>query len=85
MRISDSLKTKKAEEAFSAALIVVVLLILPRLGGLAMLIGSVIGLAAYAALYGRRRYASGGFRAILPALLALALGVIIAFILSRGH
>jgi hypothetical protein len=85
MRISDSLKTKKAEEAFSAALVVIVLLILPALGGVAMLIGSAIGLVAYAALYGRRHYERGGFRAIFPVLLALVLGAAIAFVLSRGH
>lgn len=85
MRISDSLKTKKAEEVFSAALVVVVLLILPPLGGVAMLIGSAIGLVACAFLYGRRHYERGGSRAILAVLLALALGTAIAFVLSRGH
>ena len=84
MRISDSLKTKKAEEAFSAALIVLVLLILPSFGGVAMLVGSVISLVAYAALYGKRICERGGFRAFLTALLALALGAAIGFILSRG-
>jgi hypothetical protein len=50
-----------------------------------MLIGSAIGLVAYAALYGRRHYERGAFRAIFPALLALALGAAIAYFLSGGH
>ena len=39
MKTTEALKTKKAEEAFSALLIVVVLLILPIWGGTAMLVG----------------------------------------------
>jgi urea transporter len=85
MKISDSLKTQKVEEAFSAAMVVIVLLILPSLGGVAMLLGSAIGLVTCAALYGRRHYERGGFRAIFPVLIALALGAAIALVLSRGH
>jgi hypothetical protein len=83
MKISDPLKTKKAEETFSALMIVVVLLILPGLGAVAMLVGSAIALVAYAALYGKRIYEGGGFRAIFPAVLALGLGAAIALFLSR--
>lgn len=45
----------------------------------------IIGLVAYAAVYGKRNYERGGFRAIFPAVLALGLGAVIAFILSRAQ
>ena len=44
MKIGEALKKKKAEETFSAALVVVLFIILPMWGGTAMLAGSVIGL-----------------------------------------
>jgi hypothetical protein len=83
MKISDALKTKKAEDTISALMVVVVLLILPALGGVAMLVGSGIALAAYALLYGKRNYERGGFKAVAPAVLALALGAAIALFLSQ--
>ena len=62
MRILEPLKTEKARHIFEATLVIVLLLILPMLGGhmgkygagIAMLIGSVIGFIAYSILYGER-------------------------------
>jgi hypothetical protein len=62
MKILESLRTEKAQHIFEATLIIVLLLILPMLGGhmgkygggIAMLAASVIGLIAYSTLYGER-------------------------------
>jgi len=57
------MKTDTAQHIFEAALVVVLLLILPQLrgtsGAIAMLVGSVIGLVAYLGLY-RERLCSRG-------------------------
>ena len=85
MKISEILKTKQAEEAFSATLVLVVLLILPMWGGVAMLVGSAIGLVAYAVLFAERLRSRGWVKTLVPVAVAAALGAAIALALSRGH
>jgi hypothetical protein len=86
MKISETLKTKKAEETFSAALVVILLLILPMWGAVAMLVGSAIGLVAYAVLFRERLRSRGWLKAVvIPVVAAAVIGAAIAVALSRGH
>jgi hypothetical protein len=86
MKMSEALKTKKVEETFSAALLVVVLIILPMWGGVAMLVGSAIGLVAYTLLFRERLRSRGWLKAVvIPVTVAAVLGAVIAVALSRGH
>ena len=86
MKISETLKTKKAEEAFSAALVVAILIILPMWGGVAMLVGSAIGLVAYTFLFRERLRSRGWLKtAAIPATAAAVVGAVIAIVLRRGH
>jgi len=86
MKISETLKTKKAEETFSAVLVVVLLIILPMWGAVAMLVGSVIGLVAYAVLFRQRLRSRGWLKAVvIPVTVTAVLGAVIAVALSRGH
>jgi hypothetical protein len=85
MKISETLKTKKAEETFSAALVVVLLIILPTWGGVAMFVGSVIGLVAYAVLFRERLRSRGWLKVVIPVTVAAVLGAAIAVALKRGH
>lgn len=86
MKICETLKTKKAEETFSAALVAVLLLILPMWGGVAMLVGSAIGLVAYAVLFRERLRSRGWLKAVvIPITVAAVVGAAIAVALSRGH
>ena len=85
MKISEILKTKQAEEAFSATVVLVVLLILPMWGGVAMLVGSAVGLVAYAVLFRERLRSRGWVKTVVPVAVAVALGAAIALALSRGH
>jgi hypothetical protein len=86
MKISETLKTKKAEETFSATLVVVLLLILPMWGAVAMLVGSAIGLVAYAILFRERLRIRGWLKTVvIPIAVAAALGAAIAVALSRGN
>ena len=78
MKISKILKTKQAEEAISAALVLVVLLILPIWGGVAMLVGSAVGLVAYAVLFTERLRGRGWVKTVVPVAVAAALGAAIA-------
>ncbi len=86
MKVCEILKTKKAEETFSAALVVVLLLILPMCGAVAMLVGSAIGLLAYAFLFRERLRSRGWLKAVvIPVAAAAALAAAFAVALSRGH
>jgi len=86
MKISETLKTKKAEETFSATLIVVLLLILPMWGAVAMLVGSAIGLVAYVFLFRERLRSRGWLKAaVIPIVVAAVLAAAIAVALSRGY
>ena len=62
MKTLETLKTEKVQRIFESTLVIVLLLVLPPLGGhmgkygggAAMLVGAVIGLVAYYVLYGKR-------------------------------
>jgi hypothetical protein len=84
MKISERLKTKRAEETFSA-LVLVLLIILWMLGAVAMLVGSAIGLVAYVVLFRERLRARGWLKVIIPITAAALFGAAIAVALSRGH
>jgi len=84
MKISQRLKT---EHAFSATLVVIVLLILPLWGSVAMLVGSAVGLVAYTVLF-RERLRSGGWiklKTVVAVALAAAVSAAIAVAVSQGH
>ena len=83
MNIHETLQTKKAEETFSAALVVVLLVILPQLGGTAMLVGSIVGLIAYMVLFRERLHNRGWWKAILLVVMAAAMGAILAILFGR--
>jgi len=83
MKTSATLKTKKAEETFSAALLVILLIIVPMWGGVAMLVGSAIGLVAYAVLFRERLHNRGWLKVMIPVTVAAVLGAAIAVALSR--
>jgi hypothetical protein len=75
MKVPQSLKTNTAQHTFEAALVIVLLLILPQLGknsgAIAMVVASVIGLLAYLGLYGDRLRSR---RQLKTVALAVALG-----------
>lgn len=84
--MNETLKSNKTEGAFSSALVVVLFLILTMWGGVAMLVGSAIGIVAYAVLFRERLHSRGWLKAfVIPATFALAVGTAIAVALSRGH
>jgi hypothetical protein len=51
MKTIEKLKAKEAETTFSAVALVVLLLILPNLGGTAMLVGSIVALCVYTFIF----------------------------------
>jgi hypothetical protein len=88
MKTTTTLKTKTTEAAFSAALVVALLIILPLLGGTAMLIGSAVGLVAYIILFPERfRSRSGSLKpaVCVAAFFAVAAAAAVVFCLVRGH
>ena len=91
MKTPEAYKTKKAEETFAAALVAVLLLIIPSLhlgkfgGGAAILAVSVIGLMAYGFLFRehlRSRLKSVAIAAAIGAVASLAL--VIAMLIVRA-
>lgn len=87
MKISETLKTKKAEESFGTALIVIIVFLLPLWGATAMVIGSAIGLVAYVSLFRERLRDRGWLGPALSFTLATlaAVAVILVVSLSRAH
>lgn len=94
MRTNEIQRMKPDETGFLAALVVIELIILPMLGenlgkyggGVAMLGGGVIGLAAYLLLFGRRLRARGQVKlfalvvaiaAVVGAAVALSLALLV--------
>lgn len=81
MKILAALKTEKGQHFFEAALVFLVLLVLPALplgkygGGIAMMVASVLGSAAYFLLYREHLRRRGQLR---TALFAGVLGVFLA-------
>ena len=76
--MNETLNTKRAEQTFSAALVVILLLIFPQLGAQAMLIASVIGLIAYAVLFREPLRSRGGWKIAVTVAIAGALGAAFA-------
>jgi hypothetical protein len=70
--------SKISEEAFSAGLIVVLLLILPQFGAVAMVVGSAIGMAAYLHLFPERFRTRSGSLAVGAILVAILAAIAVA-------
>jgi predicted permease len=89
MKTPAVLKTlRKLRVAFSVALVVAMLIILPRFDGTAMVVGSAIGLAAQVFLYPepfRGRSGSMTMAICLVVALSLVAAVILAISLVIGH
>ena len=82
MKISEAFKTREAEGLFSSLLVIVLLLLLPMLGAIAMLIGSVTGLVCYLALSGAhvresRHALTAVFCVIIALLMAALMGALV--------
>jgi hypothetical protein len=78
--------TQMTEEVFSALLVVLVLLVLPQLGALAMVLGSTAGFALYVYLYPDRfRTRSGSLRLAVGLVTFLALLAGIVLVMSLTH
>jgi hypothetical protein len=77
----EKLKPEKAEELFLTALVIVVLLILPMWGAVAMMVGSAIGLAVHVVLFRERLRSQGRLKA---AMIVFTLGAVfaLAFVLA---
>jgi len=76
---------KPTEEVFSAGLVVILLLVLPQLGSVAMTIGSAIGFAAYVYLFPDRfRTRSGSLKLAigLASFLAILAGIVVVMSLA---
>jgi len=77
--------TKLTEEVFSAILVVVVLLILPQLGAVAMMVGSATGFGIYVYLFPDRfRTRNGSLKLAigLVTFLAILAGVVVVMSLA---
>jgi hypothetical protein len=85
MKMSKILKTKQAEEGFSAALVVLLLLILSMLGAVALLVGSAVGLVAYTVLLRERLCRRAWLKPILLLAVTAVVAGAIAATLSRVH
>jgi hypothetical protein len=74
------------EATFSACFVITVLLILPMLGSVAIMIGSVIGLALYVTLFPDRfRTRNGSLRLAIGLISFLALAAAVVVALSLTH
>jgi 4-hydroxybenzoate polyprenyltransferase len=90
MKIPEALKTNRAENTFSAALVMFLLLIVPSLpfgkygGGIAMVAVAVIGGIAYIVLFKER---ANWQKLVVGAAVAATVGaaIVIALQLGRGH
>jgi len=84
MKVSETLKTKQAEQTLSA-LVLLFLIILWMLPAVAMLVGSVIGLVVYVVLFRDRLRTHGWLKVVIPITATALFGAAIAVALSRGH
>jgi hypothetical protein len=80
--MNEVLKSSIAEGVFLALTLVVVLLILPLWSATAMLVGSILGLAAYVIVFRERLRGRGWLRAAAVVALAAALAAIVAMAIS---
>ncbi len=76
-----------AEETFSVAPIIGLLVILPLLGGTAILAGASMGSVAYGFLFRERLRSRGWLKrvAVTAVIAVLAATVVVAVSVSRGH
>lgn len=78
--------TKPTEEVFSALLVVLVLLVLPQLGSIAMMIGSAGGFILYVCLFPERfRTRNGSLKLAIGLASFLVLLVGIVLVMSLTH
>ena len=82
MRIGEKLKTKRAEEIVGSTTFVVVLLLLPMFGALAMMVGSGVALVAYAILFRERVSNRGWLKTVFPIAVAGIVAAVIALALT---
>lgn len=94
MKPNETQKMKSDEMTFSAAFLVLLLMILPSLplgkygGGIAMVAGSIVGMIIYFAVFGKRLRERGQLRTVtLATVVSCVLGAAIAFAfpLLRGY
>jgi O-antigen ligase len=87
MKTKEGSEMNKGEEAFSAALGIVLLIMVPIWGGTAMLLGLAAGSVAYALIFRKRLRHRGWLGAIigLAAAALVAAAVVIAVSFRRGH
>jgi hypothetical protein len=85
MKTSDTRNMEKAEQAFAVVAVVVVLLILPIWGAVPMLVGSAMGLTAYAALFRAQLRSRGLLKAVVIPAGVAAVAAAIAVALTWGH
>ncbi|MGC9943667.1 MAG: hypothetical protein ABSE48_17715 [Verrucomicrobiota bacterium] len=81
MKSKMSPKVKVTEAGISPALLVVLLIFLPLLGGIAMLIGSAIGIVAYLILFPGSFRARNGSARIAMAFAAVAAAAVASYLL----
>lgn len=78
--------TRMTEEVFSALLVVMVLLVLPQLGAIAMVVGATAGFALYVYLYPDRfRTRSGSLRLAIGLVTFLAFLAGVVLVMSLTH
>jgi hypothetical protein len=88
MKLNVTPGAKMPEAAFSSAIVVLLLIPLPLLGGVTMLIAAACALAAYLSIYPERvRTAAGHIKPAARILIAFAsaAAVAFAFYLARWH
>ena len=74
------------EAAFSAFFVIAVLLVMPMLGGFAIMIGSAIGLALYVALFPDRfRTGNGSLKLAIGLIGFIAIAAAVVVALSLTH
>ena len=83
MSASETSKAKKVEEIFLAVVGLVLLAVLPIWGAIPMLVGSAVGLLAYAILFRKRLRSRGWHRFIIPVAIAVAAAAAMAFAMGR--
>lgn len=88
MKITGNPKTRNAEQLFSSVAIIVLVLILPHIGGAAMVAGSAVVMCVYTFYFKeimRDRRGSLVPAICLTSLVVLAAVVVIVISLIRGH
>jgi len=86
MKKNTAPTTRMTEETFSAVIVVIMFLLLPQLGCIAMVIGSVVGLALYVGLFPDRfRTRNGSLKLAMGLVSLLAIAVAVVVFMSLTH